>query len=62
MILIDVRRLSSQWPGYENLNWKRQIATRDETQGRNPFTLGRFMKHVGTSVDKFLNVSFSLPP
>ena len=59
MILIYIRRLSSQWPGYES--WKRQIPTRDETFGRNPITLGRFMKHVATSVDKFFDVSFWLP-
>ncbi|KAH9165183.1 hypothetical protein EDB89DRAFT_1911588 [Lactarius sanguifluus] len=40
------------WPGYRY--WKRQVATRDETHARNPITLGRFMKHIGTSVDKFL--------
>ncbi|KAH9032550.1 hypothetical protein EDB84DRAFT_1561945 [Lactarius hengduanensis] len=40
------------WPGYRC--WKRQFATRDDTSARNPITLGRFMKHVGTSVDKFL--------
>ncbi|KAH9051301.1 hypothetical protein EDB83DRAFT_1301293 [Lactarius deliciosus] len=39
------------WPGYTY--WKRQVATRDETRARNPITLGRFMKHLGTSVDKF---------
>ncbi|KAI9439233.1 hypothetical protein H4582DRAFT_1851949 [Lactarius indigo] len=40
------------WPGY--WCWKRQIATRDETHARNPITLARFMRRVGTSVDKFL--------
>ncbi|KAH9172481.1 hypothetical protein EDB89DRAFT_1906159 [Lactarius sanguifluus] len=40
------------WPGYRD--WKRQIITRDETRARNPITLGRFMKYVGTAVDKFL--------
>jgi hypothetical protein len=49
-----------QWPGYES--WRRQIPTRDETFGRNPITLGRFMKHVGTSVDKFFDVSLWLHP
>ncbi|KAI0247008.1 hypothetical protein BJV78DRAFT_1285887 [Lactifluus subvellereus] len=39
------------WPGYGH--WKRQIPARDETHARNPITLARFMKHVGTSVDKF---------
>jgi hypothetical protein len=57
---IYVCRFLSQWPGYENLNWKRQIPARDATYGRNPITLGRFMKYIGTSVDKFFNVSFSL--
>jgi len=41
------------WPGYRD--WKRQIPTRDETYARNPITLSRFMKHVGTSVNKFMN-------
>ncbi|KAI9439239.1 hypothetical protein H4582DRAFT_2075900 [Lactarius indigo] len=40
------------WPGYRY--WKRQVAIRDETHARNPITLARFMKHIGTSVDKFL--------
>lgn len=40
------------WPGYAY--WKRQIATRDETHARNPITVARFMRHVGTSVEKFL--------
>ncbi|KAF8257743.1 hypothetical protein EI94DRAFT_1254355 [Lactarius quietus] len=39
------------WPGYRFS--KRQIATRDETRDHNPITIGRFMKHVGTSVEKF---------
>jgi hypothetical protein len=39
------------WPGYSN--WKCQIAARDETHARNPITMGRFMRHIGTSVDKF---------
>jgi hypothetical protein len=59
-ILIHVPRSLSQWPGYGH--WKRQIPTRDETFERQPITLARFMKHIGTSVDKFFNVSFSLPP
>jgi hypothetical protein len=50
----------SQWPGCGY--WKRQIPTRDETHARNPITRARFMKHVATSVDKFLDVSSSLPP
>ncbi|KAH9053779.1 hypothetical protein EDB87DRAFT_1689916 [Lactarius vividus] len=40
------------WPGY--MYWKRQVATRDETHARNPITLARFMRHLGTSVDRFL--------
>ena len=55
-----VCRLLSQWPGYEC--WKRQIPTRDETHSKNPITISRFMKHVGTSVNNFMNVSFSLLP
>ncbi|KAF8257740.1 hypothetical protein EI94DRAFT_1791524 [Lactarius quietus] len=39
------------WPGYNY--WKRQIATRDETRDRNPITVARLMRHVGTSVDRF---------
>jgi len=41
------------WPGYDD--WKRQIPCRDETQARKPITLARFMKHVGNSVDRFMN-------
>ena len=59
-VFMLVCRLLSQWPGYGD--WKRQIATRDETYARNPITLGRFMKHIGTSVNNFMNVSFSLLP
>ena len=44
-----------QWPGYGG--WKRQIPTRDETFNRNPITVGRFMRHVGSSVNKFFDVS-----
>ncbi|KAF8261608.1 hypothetical protein EI94DRAFT_782792 [Lactarius quietus] len=39
------------WPGYQC--WRRQIATRDETHARNPITVARLMRHVGTSVNKF---------
>ncbi|KAI9447192.1 hypothetical protein BJY52DRAFT_364343 [Lactarius psammicola] len=39
------------WPGCGP--WRRQIAIRDETRARNPITIARFMRHVGTSVDKF---------
>jgi hypothetical protein len=60
MIPIYVRRPPLQWPGYES--WRRQVPTRDETFGRNPITLGRFMKRVATSLDKFFNVSVSLLP
>jgi len=41
------------WPGYAS--WRRQMPTRDETYSRNPITVGRFMKHVGTSVNKFID-------
>jgi hypothetical protein len=54
MFLTHVCRLFSQWPGYDD--WRRQIPTRDATFWRNPITLGRFMKHVATSVDRFFNV------
>jgi len=56
---LATRRVSSmfvdsfQWPGYAL--WRRQIPIRDETYSRNPITVGRFMKHVGTSVNKFIN-------
>jgi len=39
------------WPGYRY--WKRQINTRDETQGRNPISMARLMKVVGSSVNNF---------
>jgi len=45
----------SQWPGYPH--WKRQIPTKDETSRKAPITLGRFMKHIASSVNKFFNVS-----
>jgi len=45
------------WPGY--MYWRRQIATRDETFARNPITVGRFMKHVGTSVNNFFTEHMS---
>ncbi len=54
-ILIHVPGPPSQWPGYRD--WKRQMAIRDETHARKPITCARFMKHIGTSVNKFLNVS-----
>jgi len=41
------------WPGYAY--WRRQIPTRDKTYLRNPITVGRFMRHVGTSVNSFMN-------
>jgi len=40
------------WPGYAY--WRRQIPTRDETYLRNPITVGRFMRHVATSVNNFM--------
>jgi len=55
---IHVRRLLSKWPGYAY--WQHQILIRDETYSRNPITVGRFMKRVGTLVNKFINVSFLL--
>ncbi|KAH9051306.1 hypothetical protein EDB83DRAFT_1301668 [Lactarius deliciosus] len=47
-------RIGINWPGYTH--WKHQIhiCDRDVTRARNPITLGCFMRHVGTSVDKFL--------
>ncbi|KAH8987177.1 hypothetical protein EDB92DRAFT_1801539, partial [Lactarius akahatsu] len=45
------------WPG--STYWKRQVPTRDETRERNPITLARFMRHIGTSVDKFFKVRSS---
>jgi len=41
------------WPGHAY--WRRQIPIRDETYLRNPITVGRFMRHVGTSVNNFIN-------
>ncbi|KAF8261612.1 hypothetical protein EI94DRAFT_1557192, partial [Lactarius quietus] len=40
-------------------SWMRQIPARDETYARNPITMARFMKHVGTSVDKLFRVRSS---
>ncbi|KAI9447194.1 hypothetical protein BJY52DRAFT_1193522 [Lactarius psammicola] len=48
------------WPGYRY--WKRQVPARDETHARNPITVARFMRHVGTSVDKFLRECASNGP
>ncbi|KAH8982557.1 hypothetical protein EDB86DRAFT_272551 [Lactarius hatsudake] len=46
-------RIGINWPGYRY--WNRQILIRDDrVQNPSPITLGRFMKYVGTSVDKFL--------
>jgi len=50
---ITTTHIRINWPGYDS--WKRQIPLMDETHARNPITLARFMKHVGTSVDKLLN-------
>jgi len=46
-------RIRINWPGYGS--WKRQIPTLDKTFDRNPITLGRFMRHVGSSVNKFFD-------
>lgn len=35
------------------------MLTRDETHSRNPITMARFMKHIGTSVDTFFRVRSS---
>ncbi|KAI0260365.1 hypothetical protein BC834DRAFT_900958 [Gloeopeniophorella convolvens] len=43
------------WPGYQD--WKRQIQARDETSERRQITLARFMKYIGTSVDRFFKDS-----
>ncbi|KAI0296427.1 hypothetical protein BC826DRAFT_899026, partial [Russula brevipes] len=43
----------AQWPGYSE--WKRQFQTRDETPNRNPITIEKFVRHIGRSVDKFMN-------
>ncbi|KAH9967384.1 hypothetical protein BC827DRAFT_1123100 [Russula dissimulans] len=45
--------LRINWPGYRD--WSRQIPAQDQTQARRPITLARFMRHVGKSVDNFLN-------
>ena len=59
-IFIHIRRLFSQWPGYAH--WRCQISIRDQTYRRNPITVGRFMKRIGTSVNNFINVSLLLLP
>ncbi|TFY73679.1 hypothetical protein EWM64_g10333 [Hericium alpestre] len=40
------------WPGC--VEWKRQFQTKDETEQRNPITLERLVRHVGRSIDHFL--------
>ncbi|KAN0132294.1 hypothetical protein V8E53_009894 [Lactarius tabidus] len=45
------------WPRYGP--WNRQIALRDETRARNPIAVGRFMKHVGSSVERFFRECMS---
>ncbi|KAI0035486.1 hypothetical protein K488DRAFT_23237, partial [Vararia minispora EC-137] len=47
--------LRMQWPGYKE--WKRQFQTRDETAARNVITLDKFIRHVGRSIDRFLEAA-----
>jgi hypothetical protein len=42
------------WPGYKD--YKRQIPIRDESVARNPITMAKFVRHVGRTVDTFLQV------
>ncbi|KAI0318507.1 hypothetical protein OF83DRAFT_1171023 [Amylostereum chailletii] len=49
--------LRIQWPGYNE--WKRQFQTRDETVNRNIITLEKFVRHVGRSVDRFMEAAAS---
>ena len=44
----------SQWPGYTPS--EQQVQLRDQTPARNPVTLERFVKHVGSRVRQFLVV------
>ena len=44
----------SQWPGY--IPSEQQVQLRDQTPARNPVTLERFVKHVGSRVRQFLLV------
>ncbi|KAI0305898.1 hypothetical protein B0F90DRAFT_1624008 [Multifurca ochricompacta] len=37
--------------------FKRQIQIKDETENRNPITIGKFAQHLGRSVDAFLQVN-----
>ena len=48
----------SQWPGYTPS--EQQVQLRDQTPARNPVTLERFVKHVGSRVRQFLIVGLSL--
>ncbi|KAI0044765.1 hypothetical protein FA95DRAFT_1608289 [Auriscalpium vulgare] len=40
------------WPGYDE--WHRQVRTRDETAEQRPITRDRWARHVGRSVELFL--------
>ncbi|KAH9966992.1 hypothetical protein BJV74DRAFT_284231 [Russula compacta] len=48
------------WPGYAT--WSAQVLIRDGTYARNPITLARFMKRVGTAVGKFFNQIMAIEP
>jgi hypothetical protein len=51
------------WPTLSSLGydpWIWQMRTRDRNHG-NPITLTSFMRHIGLSVDRFIDVSFLLP-
>ena len=48
--------LISQWPGYPTS--EQQVQLRDQTPARNPVTLERFVKHVGSRVRQYLIVRF----
>ncbi|KAH9995586.1 hypothetical protein BJV77DRAFT_961023 [Russula vinacea] len=40
------------WPGYNE--FKRQVQIRDETPAKNPITIGKFVHHIGRSMEAFL--------
>ncbi|KAI9511571.1 hypothetical protein F5148DRAFT_974910 [Russula earlei] len=47
------RSASAYWPGYQPS--EHQVQLRDQTPARNPVTLERLVKHVGSRVRQFLS-------
>ncbi|KAI0272462.1 hypothetical protein BC834DRAFT_348160 [Gloeopeniophorella convolvens] len=45
-------KIRISWPGYQTS--EQQVQLRDQTPARNPVTLGRFVKHVGSRVRQYL--------